>query len=100
MMISQSAVNCLNATWQHLMRRSVREVGPEATQVLQLAALEDTIQGDIAAPAEASLIAAAVGGESPAPAAREQGPALGPRSMSRRLWPLTSGVHAPPHCGL
>ena len=77
MMISQSAVNCLNATWQHLMRRSVREVGPEATQVPQLAALEDTIQGDIAAPGEASLIVAAVGGASPAPAVREQGPALG-----------------------
>ena len=78
MMISQPAVNCLNATWQHLMRRSVREVGLDATQVLQMSAMEDTIQNGVEALAEASLIAAAVAGESPAPVAREQGPALGP----------------------
>jgi hypothetical protein len=77
MMISQPAVNCLNATWQHLMRRSVREVGLDATQVQQMSALEDTIQGDIAAAAEASLIAEAVGDESRALLAQEQGPALG-----------------------
>ena len=47
MMISQPAVNCLNATWQHLMRRSVREVGLDATQVLQMSAMQDTIQNGV-----------------------------------------------------
>jgi hypothetical protein len=77
MMISQPAVNCLNATWQHLMRRSVREVGPDATLVLHLSALEDTIEGDVEVAAEALPIAAAVSGGSPTPVAREQEPALG-----------------------
>ena len=62
MMISQPALICLNATWQRLMRRSVREVEP--------AALEQPCNGQpwrkrsrakSRAAAEASLVAAGAG---------------------------------------
>jgi hypothetical protein len=76
MMISQPALICLHATWQRLMRKSGREVEPAATPVLQVAAPAEAIQGDVAAAAESPLVAPAVG-EILAPAAREQGPAVG-----------------------
>jgi hypothetical protein len=78
MMISQPALICLNATWQRLMRKPTREVEPAASQVLQLVAPGDAIQGDVEATAESSLVPAAVaGGESLAPMARERRPTVG-----------------------
>jgi hypothetical protein len=76
MMISQPALICLNATWHRLMRKPAREAELAATQVLHVPVRTDAIQGDIGAAAESSLMAEAAG-ESLAPVAREQAPAVG-----------------------
>jgi hypothetical protein len=78
MMISQPALICLNATWHRLMGKSAREVEPAATQILDVPAPADAIQGEAEAAAESPLVAAAVvADESLAPVAREPGPAVG-----------------------
>jgi hypothetical protein len=79
MMISQPALICLNVTWQRLLRRSVRDGEQNAAQALQVqeSVLAGAIPGGVDVVAEPSLMAAAVGGgESRAPAAREEGRAI------------------------
>jgi hypothetical protein len=75
MMISQPALICLNATWQRLMRKSARDMEPAVAQALQPHVQEPDLAGAIhdaaGAATEQSLMAAAVGGESRAPEARE-----------------------------
>ena len=77
MMISQPALICLNATWQHLLRRSPGDVEPAAAQALHVpesdppGAIQDAVDGA----AEQSLTATAVVGESGAPVVREEGQA-------------------------
>jgi hypothetical protein len=74
MMISQSAVMCLNATWQRLTGRSTRAAMPAVEQPLHESAPE-LIQSGVDAAMESLLVATAVGeGESPAAEARDQGP--------------------------
>ena len=76
MMISQPALICLSTTWQRLLRRSAGDVEPAAAQALHVPLPEPGLTGashdavDVAA--EQSLMATAVGGESRAPATREE----------------------------
>src|SRR5215211_576576 len=72
MMISQPALICLTATWQRLMRNSVREMEPAEAQLLEMPAPADAILGHVDAMAESSLMAAAAG-EELAPLPREDG---------------------------
>ena len=74
MMISQPALICLNTTWQRLMRQSAGDEDPagEALDV-QDPVLAGAIQDGVDVAAEQSLMVAAVGGESRAAAAREEG---------------------------
>jgi hypothetical protein len=71
MMISQPALNCLNATWQHLMRKSACAAEPGVAQAVQELVLADPIQGHVEAAADSSLVAAG-GGEALVPVARHQ----------------------------
>jgi hypothetical protein len=78
MMISQPALMSLNATWQRLMRTSAGDAEPAAGEALhaQDPVLVGTMQDGVDVAAEPSLMVAAVdGGESRAPAARQEGQA-------------------------
>ena len=75
MMISQPALNCLNATWQHLMRKLACAAEPGVAQAVQELVLADQTQGHVEAVAESSLVAAGEG-EALVPEARQQEPAL------------------------
>jgi hypothetical protein len=79
MMISQPALICLNATWQRLMRKPVRDEAPAGAQALhaQELVLAVAIRDDVDVAAEQPPMAvAAAGGEGRAPAAREEGRAI------------------------
>jgi hypothetical protein len=76
MMISQPALICLNATWQRLLRKPARDVSSAVAQALpvQESVLAGALQDDVDVATEQPLLAAAAGGgESRAPAAREEG---------------------------
>jgi len=84
MMISQPALICLTATWQRLMRNSVREMEPAEAQLLEMPAPADAIVGHVDAMAESSLMAAAAD-EELAPVPWEDG----------RVVPAAADVAAP-----
>ena len=79
MMISQSALICLNITWQRLTRKPARDVEPAVAEALhvQELVLAGANQDGVDVEAEQPLIAsAAAGGESRAPVMREEGQAM------------------------
>jgi hypothetical protein len=76
MMISQSAIMCLNATWQQLTRSSARGPAPAAEQPLPDSTLTELNQGGVDIAAEALRVASVVAdGETLAAETRDQGPA-------------------------
>jgi len=76
MMISQSAIMCLNATWQRLTGNSARSAVPAAEQPLPESTLTELSQGGVDVAAEGLLVTSILAdGESLATETRNQGPA-------------------------
>src|SRR3954468_24782472 len=76
MMISQSAIMCLNATWQRLTGNSADSAAPAADQPRPESTLAELNQGGVDVAAEGLLVTSVVAdGESLAAEARDQGPA-------------------------